>query len=239
MLAIILTAPPHSLQVSMLKDAVPIRWTDGQEPPVLRETGSWEEVAEKAAARQQSNVYRKYTVTRVEPESSTITSFYLQPESGGQIPCHVPGQFLPIEIELEVGHGSVQRTYTISNAPNGRDYRLSIKRELALDPDLPPGLSSAYFHDQVKVGSTFRAMSPRGKFTLDESSNRPIVLLSAGVGITPMISMLEQLAADCASCREPRPVWFIHGARNSNEHAFSGKVRAYEGQMPCLTTQFV
>ena len=99
MLEIILTAPPHSLQVSMLKDAVPIRWTDGQESPVLRETGSWEEVAEKAAARQQGNVYRKYTVTRVEPESSTITSFYLQPESGGQIPCHLPGQFLPIEIE--------------------------------------------------------------------------------------------------------------------------------------------
>ena len=89
------------------------------------------------------------------------------------------------------------------------------------------------------VGSTFRAMSPRGKFTLDESSNRPIVLLSAGVGITPMISMLEQLAADCASCREPRPVWFIHGARNSIEHAFAGKVSAYEQQMPCLTANFV
>ena len=223
----------------LVENAAPLRWTYGQESPVLQETGSWEEVAEKAAAREQGNVYRTYTVTRVEPESSTITSFYLQPESSGQIPCHVPGQFLPIEIEPEVGQGAVQRTYTISNAPNGRDYRLSIKREPAPGPDLPPGLSSAYFHDQVKVGSTFRAMSPRGKFTLDESSNRPIVLLSAGVGITPMISMLEQLVADCASCRAPRPVWFIHGARNGSEHAFSGKVRVYKGQMPCLTTHFV
>ena len=223
----------------LVEKAVPIRWTYGQESPVLRETGSWQEVAEKAAAREQGNVYREYTVTRVKPESSTITSFYLQPEGGGQIPCHLPGQFLPIEIEPAAGQGAVQRTYTISNAPNGKEYRLSIKRESAPGPDLPPGLSSSYFHDQVGVGSTFRAMSPRGKFTLDESRNQPIVLLSAGVGITPLISMLEQLAADCASCRAPRPVWFIHGARNSVEHAFSEKVRTYKQQMPCLTTHFV
>ena len=223
----------------MVENAVPIRWVFGQESPVLRETGSWEEVAEKAAAREQGNVYREYIITRVEPESANITSFYLQPEGDGRIPCHIPGQFLPIEIEPAAGQGPIQRTYTISSAPNGREYRLSIKREPAPGPDLPPGLSSGYFHDHVGVGSTFRAMSPRGKFTLDESSNRPIVLLSAGVGITPMISMLEQLAADCASCREPRPVWFIHGARNSIEHAFAGKVRAYEQQMPCLTANFV
>jgi len=222
----------------IVENAAPLRWTFGQQSPVLRETGSWQEVAEKAAAREQGNVYRQYTVTRVEQESSTITSFYLQPESGGQIPCHVPGQFLPIEIEPVVGQGTVQRTYTISNAANGRDYRLSIKRESAPGPDLPAGLSSSYFHDHVGVGSIFRAMSPRGKFTLDETSNRPIVLLSAGVGITPMISMLEQLAADCASCREPRPVWFVHGARNGSEHAFSEKVRSYEQQMPCLTVHF-
>ena len=175
----------------------------------------------------------------MEPESSTITSFYLQPESGGQIPCHLPGQFLPIEIEPTPGQRALQRTYTISSAPNGREYRLSIKRESAPVPDLPPGLSSSYFHDHVSVGSIFRAMSPRGKFTLDESSNRPIVLLGAGVGITPMISMLEQLAADCASCREPRPVWFIHGARNGVEHAFAEKVCAHKQHMPCLTTHFV
>ena len=223
----------------LIENAAPIRWTYGQESPVLGETGSWEEVAEKAAAREQGNAYREYTVTRVKPESSTITSFYLQPEGGGQIPCHLPGQFLPIEIEPAAGQGTVQRTYTISNAPNGREYRLSIKRELAPGPDLPPGLSSSYFHDHVSVGSTFRAMSPRGKFTLDESSNRPIVLLSAGVGITPMISMLEQLDADCASCRATRPVWFIHGARNGSEHAFAEKVHGHTQQMPCLTTHFV
>jgi len=87
----------------LIENAAPIRWTYGQESPVLRETGSWEEVAEKAAAREQGNVYREYTVTRVKPESSTITSFYLQPEGGGQIPCHLPGQFLPIEIEPAAG----------------------------------------------------------------------------------------------------------------------------------------
>ena len=126
----------------MVENAVPIRWTFGQESPVLRETGSWEEVAEKAAAREQGNVYREYIVTRVEPESANITSFYLQPEGGERIPCHIPGQFLPIAISPPGQSETIKRTYTISNAPNGAYYRLSVKREPAASADFPPGISS-------------------------------------------------------------------------------------------------
>ncbi|MCZ6830639.1 MAG: pyridoxamine 5'-phosphate oxidase family protein [Gammaproteobacteria bacterium] len=223
----------------IVEGAAPIRWSNGEQSPMLTETGSWQEVEEKIAARKQGNVYREYAVTRVEPESSNITSFYLQPQSGERVPCHKPGQFLPIEIEPVAGGGKLQRTYTISNAPNGREYRLSIKREPAPGPGLPAGVASNFFHDQVKVGSNFRAMSPRGKFTLDESTNRPVVMLSAGVGITPMLGMLEQLASDSDSCREPRAIWFLHGVRNGSEHAFASKVRDLEKTLSCLQTRFV
>jgi hypothetical protein len=223
----------------LVESAAPVRWTGGSQSPVLSETGSWQEVAEKIGASQQGNTYRQYQVTELVPESSNITSFYLQPKSGERPPCHTPGQFLPIEIEPVVGGDKVLRTYTISNAPDGCGYRLSIKREPAPNADTPAGVSSNYFHDQIGVGSSLRAMSPRGKFILDETANRPIVMLSAGVGITPMMSMLEQLAMDSNSCREARAIWFFHGARNGHEHAFSSRVRDITSSLPSLEARFV
>ena len=77
-------------------------------------------------------------------------------------------------------------------------------------------------------------MSPRGQFTLDETSNRPIVFLSAGVGITPLVSMLEQLASETSGCGCERRVWFIHGATNSRVHAFGKQLRSLEADWPCL-----
>ena len=222
-----------------VEGAAPLRWSGGSESPVLAETGSWQQVEEKLRASQLGNTYRDYRVTRVAVESNNVTSFYLQPDSGERVPCHKPGQFLPIEIEPVPGGDKLQRTYTISNAPDGLGYRLSIKREDAPSEDVPVGQSSNYFHQHVSVGSSFRAMSPRGKFSLDESTNRPIVMLSAGVGITPMISMLEHLAKESNSCREPRAIWFFHGARNRGEHAFSEQVREIARSLSCLETRIV
>ncbi len=221
-----------------IENAMPIRWDFLEYSPTLEQTGSWEEVAEQVTAQQQGNVYRNYTVTQVEPESDTITSFYLEPEDGEHIHCHKAGQFLPIEIQPPGADAPLQRTYTISNAPNGAYYRLSIKREPAKQPDHSPGVSSNYFHDHVKVGSTIRALSPRGKFTLDETSTRPVVFVSAGVGITPMISMLEKLASDSKGCGCSRPVWFIHGAQNSKVQAFQDHVRALTQDWPCAQAHF-
>ena len=218
----------------LIKNAMPIRWNFLEYSPSLEKTGSWQEVNEAITARKQGNVYRNYRVTRVEPESSVITSFYLQPEEDGDIHCHKAGQFLPIEIQLPGVDKPIQRTYTISNAPNRSYYRLSIKKEPPAKPNFPPGISSNYFHEQVKSGTTIRALSPRGKFTLAGSSSRPIVLISAGVGVTPMISMLEQLANDKAGCGCNRQVWFIHAARNNDVHAFGDYVRKLEKDWPCL-----
>lgn len=222
----------------IVEQALPIRWKFIDYAPSLEKTGSWEEVSERVAARQNGNVYRQYQVLRLEPESEMITSFYLYPEDNDGIHCHKAGQFLPIEIQPPGAAAPIQRTYTISNAPNGAYYRLSIKREAPPRPDLPAGLASSYFHDHVKVGTRIRALSPRGQFTLDESGNRPLVLISGGVGITPMISMLEQLAKDTVGCGCQRQVWFIHGARNGKEQAFAGQVRDLAQNWPCLTVHF-
>lgn len=219
----------------IVENAMPIRWGFLNYSPSLEQTGSWQQVEEKIAAREEGNVYRNYKVERVESTSESITSFYLTPEDGARIDCHKAGQFLPVEVQPLGVEKPVRRTYTISNAPNGSHYRLSIKRELPPRPELPGGVSSNYFHDHIAPGSVIRAMSPRGKFTLDESSTRPVVLISGGVGVTPMISMLEQLVKDSAGCGCSRQVWFIHGARNGAEQAFRTHVRELAADWPCLS----
>ena len=218
----------------LVERSMPVRWNFLEYSPSLDQTGSWDEVKTKMHELTSGNVYRDYVVTRIESESEVITSFYLEPKESSRIPCHDAGQFLPIEIQPPSSTESIRRTYTISNAPNGDYYRLSIKREPPAKPGLAPGVSSNFFHDHVKVGSTIRAMAPRGKFVLQESSTRPVVLLSAGVGLTPMISMLEQLINSSDGCGCERQIWFIHGAMNARTHAFDRHVRQLAAEHPCL-----
>ena len=166
---------------------------------------------------------RSFVVERKEPESETITSFYLVPEDGAPLPGYLPGQFLTLELDIPGQPRPVIRTYSLSDSPNPEFYRLSIKREPAPadEPDLPAGLSSNYFHAHVEVGTTLRVGAPRGKFHLDPESERAVLLLSGGVGLTPMISMLNAIVQSDA----PRPVWFVHGTRNGREHAMGAHVR--------------
>lgn len=223
---------------TLVRRAVPIVWEFRDYSPSLAQSGSWEEVETTLAARREGNRYRDYRITQIEPESAPVTSFYLEPDDGGAVPCHRAGQFLPLELDLPGVGEPVRRTYTISNAPNGEYLRLSIKREGPAAPGLPPGLASNAFHDQVRVGAILRALAPRGKFVLDECSVRPVVLLSAGVGITPMISMLEQLVANSGKCGSERSVWFIHGARNGTEQAFAAHVRDLAAQCQSVRVHF-
>ena len=223
----------------LVNNALPIRWTFMDYSPALERTGSWQEVEHTLAARRGRNSYRNYKVTRIEQESSVISSFYLEPDDDETLNCHQAGQFLPIEIRLPDHHQTIHRTYTISNAPNRTHYRLSIKREPAAGPDLPEGIASGHFHEHVQVGSVIKALAPRGSFVLQASSTRPVVLLSAGVGITPMISMLEQLAQEAQGCGCKRKVWFIHGARNSHEQAFADTLKELATDWPYLTLHTV
>jgi ferredoxin-NADP reductase/MOSC domain-containing protein YiiM len=166
---------------------------------------------------------RSLSVTRKEPESESITSFYLEAQDGKPLAPFLPGQFLPLKLDIPGQYKPVLRTYSLSDSPSRDYYRLSIKREPAPPgrPDLYPGVSSNYFHDQVGEGSHLLAKPPRGKFFLDPHGERPVVLLSAGVGLTPLVSMLNA-RVDAGS---KAPTWFMHGSRNSREHAMGAHVR--------------
>ena len=166
---------------------------------------------------------RSLVVDRKVRESENATSFYLGPVDGGPLAPFLPGQFLPLKLNIPGQHRPVLRTYSLSDSPSATHYRLTIKRETAPPerPDVYPGVASNFFHDHVDVGSTVLAQSPRGRFVLDPSRERPVVLLSAGIGVTPMISMLSAIVEQESRCE----TWFVHGARNGREHAMGNRVR--------------
>jgi uncharacterized protein len=180
--------------------------------------------------------WRNFVVVRKVKESEEITSFYLKPEDGGDIPNFQPGQFLPIKLEIPGQAKPILRTYSLSDYPAPCDYyRLSIKREPAPKGlDVAPGLSSNFMHDYVHEGSVILAKPPNGKFFLDTRKSSPAVLISNGVGITPMIAM----AKACTRLNPNRPIYFLHGARDGQYHAFRDEVLAIAQQNPSLQIHF-
>jgi nitric oxide dioxygenase len=152
-------------------------------------------------------------------ESETIRSFVLVPADGGPVLRHQPGQYLGFLFDLP-GRGVLKRNYSISCAPNDRAYRITVKREGAADE--PAGIVSNWLHDHARYGTVLRAAPPAGDFFLDRASNAPVVLVSGGVGLTPMISMLETIAAESPD----RPTWYVHGALNGRVHAMRDHAKA-------------
>jgi nitric oxide dioxygenase len=161
---------------------------------------------------------RAFRVFRRDAESDEITSFYLQPVDGQALLDFSPGQY--IGLRLHVNGQDARRNYSLSAAPNGRSYRISVKRE-------PGGLVSNYLHDHVQVGSEVELYPPSGGFTLVDGE-RPLVLISGGVGITPTLAMLETALAQTP----PRSVRFIHCARSHKVHAFRRAIDALTHQHP-------
>jgi ferredoxin-NADP reductase/phenylpropionate dioxygenase-like ring-hydroxylating dioxygenase large terminal subunit len=158
-------------------------------------------------------------VARVEPESDRITSFYLRRADGLPLDPWQPGQFLPIRVTIPGQEKPALRTYTLSTACNPDHYRLTIRRGEG------SALVSQFLHANAKPGFRLEAMTPRGRFVLT-NGNRPIVLISGGVGITPMIAMAEHVVAERKRTGTIRQVCFIHGAQNGSAHAFRDHVRA-------------
>eukprot|EP00300_Choanocystis_sp_HF-7_P027559 c32701_g1_i1.p1 GENE.c32701_g1_i1~~c32701_g1_i1.p1 ORF type:complete len:449 (+),score=101.97 c32701_g1_i1:124-1347(+) len=127
--------------------------------------------------------WRDFVVADKVPESSIITSFYLKPKDGGAIPVHLPGQYMGFVVNVP-GKEKSTRNYTISSVPGKNYYRITVKRE-------PFGVMSSFLHDQVDVGHTLQVGVPCGDFFLIEDRQKPIVFISGGVGLTPVVSMLE------------------------------------------------
>ena len=168
--------------------------------------------------------WRDFKIVKKEPESKEITSFYFQPVDGEKLPDFKPGQFLTIKLDIPEHDRAVIRTYSLSDYSKSQDYyRLSIKREGSpKDLDVPPGVASNFMHDRICEGSIISCKPPNGKFFIDPNSSTPAVLISNGVGITPMISM----AKACSQKNPQRHIWFLHGARNNDYHACRQEVNA-------------
>jgi ferredoxin-NADP reductase/phenylpropionate dioxygenase-like ring-hydroxylating dioxygenase large terminal subunit len=174
------------------------------------------------------NAYIPLEVFKTEPESEIITSFYLRRTDGKPIEPWEAGQFLPIRVTIPGAPQPVLRTYTLSTAPNRDHYRLSIRRG---DGD---ALVSRFLHANAKPGFRIEAMMPRGKFVLDPAAERPVVFLSGGVGVTPMIAMANHLLEKGRQTGRYRPVYFVHGTNNGRVHAFGAHVRELATRHPAM-----
>jgi ferredoxin-NADP reductase/phenylpropionate dioxygenase-like ring-hydroxylating dioxygenase large terminal subunit len=169
--------------------------------------------------------YIPLEVARVEKESEIIKSFYLRRTDGRPLHTWEPGQFLPIRVTIPGQDKPAPRTYTISTACNPDYYRLSIRRGEGHE------LVSQFLHAKAKPGFKLEAMAPHGRFVLSEG-DRPVVLVSGGVGITPMIAMAEHIVAAGKQTGNFRPVYFVHGTQNGRVHAFREHIRALAADHP-------
>lgn len=161
---------------------------------------------------------REFKLVNKVQESAEIVSFYLAPADGGAILDFAPGQY--IGLQLMIDGVEMRRNYSLSAAANGCQYRISVKRE-------PSGKASNYLHDRVQVGESLQLFPPSGEFTLSHS-DKPLVLISGGVGITPTLAMLSH------ALQSQRPVHFIHCARNGQVHAFRDWIDALAAEHPRL-----
>ena len=152
---------------------------------------------------------RPMRVTAIDRESATVISVRLVPLDGEPAVPARPGQFLTVRLRPDPSAAPLLRTFSLSGPPNSESYHISVKRE-------PHGAASGYLHTRLRVGDVIEAGAPRGSFVL-RPGDRPVVLISAGVGATPVLAMLHVLA----SGHSRRDVWWLHGARNAAEHAFA------------------
>ncbi|SDC14544.1 nitric oxide dioxygenase [Paenibacillus sp. UNCCL117] len=163
--------------------------------------------------------FKPFVVRRKVRESEVITSFYLTPRDGSQPAAFEPGQYVSVRLNMPGEAYTHIRQYSLSDAPGKPYYRISVKREDAMQ-DRPAGKVSTYLHAHVEEGEVLWLSAPAGDFTLDQKDERPVVLISGGVGLTPMISMLNTLAESGSA----RTVTFIHAAQHGLVHAMRGHV---------------
>jgi ferredoxin-NADP reductase len=157
-------------------------------------------------------------VAAAEHETTNVCSFRLEPVDGEALPAFDAGQFLPVRLP---DAPAAPRSYSLTAPADGRGYRVAVKREAR-------GRVSSLLHERVGVGAVVDVGAPRGDFTLDVEAVGPVVLISAGIGVTPVLSMLGALAA----AGSERAVWWLHGARNGAEHAFAAEVRELLAALP-------
>ncbi|WP_236175266.1 pyridoxamine 5'-phosphate oxidase family protein [Pseudomonas pseudonitroreducens] len=199
------------------RSALALRWSFREYSPTSLMTGTWAEAETKLREREQRQHWQDWRVLRVEQESADIRSFYLQPPAGAAV-NFAPGQHLPVR--LVVGEQALIRTYSLSSAPSDGELRISVKTQ---------GPASRHLHEQVGVGDHLQVRAPMGSFTLNSDSARPVVLIGAGVGITPLLSMLRELAAG-----PERRVHLFQSARTLDQLPFQREITELRQRTPQL-----
>lgn len=172
--------------------------------------------------------WRAFTIVKKSIESSEITSFYLKPLDGKELPSYQAGQYISLRLLVPELGIKQPRQYSLSEQAQPDHYRISVKREPG-NHEQTAGWVSNTLHQHCQVGDTVELSMPMGSFYL-KTLERPTVLISAGVGITPILAMLKQLAAQ----RMPQPVYFLHACRNAQVHAFQSEVQQLAQQYPQL-----
>ncbi|HEY4825224.1 MAG TPA: MOSC domain-containing protein [Solirubrobacteraceae bacterium] len=158
--------------------------------------------------------FRQLTVTAITPESDSVISIRLEDLDGAPLPAARPGQYLTVRVQSDEQQRSSLRNYSLSGPPDGGYYRITVKRE-------PGGIVSGYLHTRLAVGDQLEIAAPRGTFILDRTQT-PVLLISAGIGATPVLAMLHALAEE----HSDRQIWWLQGARDGREHSFAGEARA-------------
>ncbi|MEU8637786.1 MOSC and FAD-binding oxidoreductase domain-containing protein [Amycolatopsis sp. NPDC048633] len=161
--------------------------------------------------------FRPLRVARVVPESTTVSSIHLAADDGAPLPRPEPGQYLTLRVP-GAGDPAPVRSYSLSAAPSDREYRISVKRD---------GVVSSYLQAKLTAGALVDVAAPRGDFVL-AGDDRPVVLLSAGIGVTPVLAMLHALAAG----RSTREVWWLHTTRTAAEQAFRAEAHRLVASLP-------
>ena len=168
--------------------------------------------------------FRRLTVTGIARESDSVISIRVEQTDGAPLPAPRPGQYLTLRIQPDSEKGSVLRNYSLSGPPDAGYYRITVKRE-------HDGAASGFLHTRLAVGDSLETAAPRGTFVLD-STDAPVLLISAGIGATPVLAMLHALAEE----RSDREIWWLHGARASRDHSFAAEVRDLLATLPNVRT---
>jgi ferredoxin-NADP reductase/MOSC domain-containing protein YiiM/ferredoxin len=164
--------------------------------------------------------FRPLTVAAITRESDSVTSMRLEDPMGAALPAARPGQYVTVRVQPDTLQRSLLRNYSLSGPPDAGAYRIAVKRE-------PDGVASGYLHAHVGVGDQLEVAAPRGTFILDRT-RAPVLLISAGIGATPVLAMLQALAHE----HSDREIWWLHGARNRREHSFAAEARALLAALP-------
>jgi MOSC domain-containing protein YiiM/ferredoxin-NADP reductase/ferredoxin len=173
----------------------------------------------EAAAQTTAPGFRPLRVSRIDRECVDVISLALQPMDGRRLTTPLPGQFVVLRLRLKPDGSPLFRSYSLSGPPSYMQYRVSVKVE-------PNGAAGSYLNRNVRTGDVLDVSEPRGSFTL-QPGDGPVVLLSAGIGATPVLAMLHALAASAT----PREVWWLHGARDSRSQSFATEVRQLLGML--------